>query len=77
METTIKVSSSIKAMLEKMKMHQRETFNDVIGLMIEDNLELNNKTKKQVEEARKRISKREFYTQEEVEKMFSLKGFIK
>ena len=73
METTIKVSSEVKSMLDRMKMHQRETYNDIIELMIEDNLELNEKTKKEVEEARKRIAKGEFYTQEEVEKMFGLK----
>jgi predicted transcriptional regulator len=73
METTIKVSSEVKSMLDRMKMHQRETYNDIIGLMIEDNLELNDKTKKEIEEARKRIMKGEFYTQEQVEKMFGLK----
>lgn len=73
METTIKVSSEVKTMLDRMKMHQRETYNDIIELMIEDNLELNDKTKKEIEEARKRIARGEFYTQEEVEKMFGLK----
>ncbi len=73
METTIKVSQDVKSMLDKMKMHQRETYNDLIELMIEDNLELNDKTKKEVEEARKRIAKGEFYSQQDVEKMFNLK----
>ncbi len=73
METTIKVSSDVKSMLDRMKMHQRETYNDIIELMIEDNLELNDKTKKEIEEARKRVMKGEFYTQEEVERMFGLK----
>lgn len=73
METTIKISADVKSMLEKMKVHQRETFNDVIELMIEDNLQLNKKTKREVEEARKRISRGEFYTEEEVEKMFGLR----
>lgn len=73
METTIKISQDVKLMLDRMKMHQRETYNDLIELMIEDNLELNEKTKKEIEEARKRIAKGEFYTEEEVEKMFNLK----
>lgn len=73
METTIKISAGVKSMLEKMKMHQRETFNDVIELMIEDTLQLNDKTKKEIEEARKRISRGEFFTQTQVEEMFGLK----
>jgi len=63
----------VKAMLDKMKLHKRESYNDVIQLMIEDNLGLNEKTKKEIEESRKRIEKGEFYTQEEVEKMFGLR----
>lgn len=41
--------------------------------MIEDSLELNDKTKKEIEEARKRIAKGEFYTQEEVERKLGLR----
>jgi len=73
METTIRLNMDVKAMLDKMKLHKRESYNDVIQLMIEDNLGLNEKTKKEIEESRKRIEKGEFYTQEEVEKMFGLR----
>ena len=73
METTIKISSDVKNMLDKFKIHKRETYNDIIEVMIEDNLELNDKTKKEIEEARKRISKGEFYSQDEVERMFGIK----
>jgi len=73
METTIRISPEVKSMLDKMKIHQRETYNDIIELMIEDNLELNDKTKKEIEEARKRIAKGEFYSQEEVERKLGLR----
>lgn len=73
METTIKISSDVKNMLDKFKMHERETYNDIIEIMIEDHLELNEKTKKEIEEARKRIHKGEFYSQEDVERMFGLR----
>ncbi len=73
METTIKITQDVKSMLDKMKLHQRETYNDIIWLLLEDHMELNTKTKKEVSEARKRISKGEFYTHEEVEKMFGVK----
>lgn len=73
METTIKISSDVKSMLDKFKMHERETYNDIIEVMIEDHLELNEKTKKEIEESRKRIAKGEFYSQEDVERMFGLR----
>ena len=72
METTIRISREVKNQLDKMKLFDRETYNDVIENMIEDNLELNEKTKKEVEEARKRIKKGEFYTHKEVGKMLGL-----
>ena len=73
METTIKISSDIKSLLDKMKIHERETYNDVIEVLLEDNLELNDKTKKEIEKSRKEISKGEFYTEEEVERMFGVR----
>lgn len=72
METTIRVSHEVKEQLNKMKLFERETYNDVIENMIEDNLELNEKTKKEIEEARRRIKKGEFDTHEEVGKMLGL-----
>lgn len=53
METTIKISNEVKSQLDKMKLFERETYNDVLINMIEDSLELNEQTKKQLEVARK------------------------
>ena len=53
MSTTIQISDNVKLILDRMKMIDRETYNDVIERMIEDELELNEKTKKEIEEARK------------------------
>lgn len=53
MPTTIQISDNVKLILDRMKMIKRETYNDVIERMIEDDLELNEKTKKEIEEARK------------------------
>jgi len=53
MPTTIQISDNVKSVLDRMKMIERETYNDVIERMIEDDLELNEKTKKEIEEARK------------------------
>ena len=53
MPTTIQISDNVKTILDKMKMIERETYNDVIERMIEDDLELNEKTKREIGEARK------------------------
>lgn len=53
MPTTIQISDNVKSVLDRMKMIERETYNDVIERMIEDDLELNKKTKTEIEEARK------------------------
>ncbi len=53
MSTTIQVSDKVKTILDRMKMFERETYNKIIERMIEDDLELNERTKKEIEEARK------------------------
>ena len=40
MPTTIQISDPVKKALERMKMFKRETYNDVIENLIEDNMEL-------------------------------------
>jgi len=56
MATTIQISDSIRTKLEKMKLFARESYNEVIERMIEDELELNEQTKKEIEETRKEKS---------------------
>ncbi len=53
MTTTIQISDHVKSTLDKMKMMERETYNEIIERMIEDDLELNEKTRMEIEEARK------------------------
>jgi predicted transcriptional regulator len=69
MEQTIKVSSSVKQVLDKMKMFERETYNDIIEVLLEDHLELNEKTKKELEE---RSTSGKFISHEEVIKKFGV-----
>jgi predicted transcriptional regulator len=73
MSTTIQISDNIQQILERMKMFKRETYNDVIERMVEDDLEINDRTKKEIEEARKQIKAGKFITQEEAEKRLGLK----
>ena len=72
MPTTIQISSNVKQILDKMKIFQRETYNEVIENMIEDTQELNDKTKKEIEQARKRVKSGNFVSHEEVGKMLGL-----
>lgn len=68
MSTTIQISDNVKQTLDRMKIFERETYNELIENMIEDNLELNEKTKKEIEEARKGKS----ISHEEVKKRLGL-----
>lgn len=69
METTIKISNEVKKHLDRMKIFERETYNDVIEVLIEANLELNEKTKK---ELREREKSPKFISHEEVGKRLGL-----
>lgn len=72
MPTTIQISDDVKSILDRMKMIERETYNEVIERMIEDDLELNEKTKIEIEEARKRMKAGKFITHEEAKKRLGL-----
>jgi len=72
METTIRISNSVKSRLDKIKLFGKESYNDVIEVLLEDDLEINEKTRREIAEARKRVGKGEFYSQEEVEAKLGL-----
>ena len=72
MATTIQISDNVKAVLDRMKVMPRESYNDVIEIILEDSLELSEKTKAEVEEARARIEAGDFVSQEEVERELGL-----
>ena len=69
MPTTIQISNNVKQSLDRMKIFERETYNEVIENMIEDNLEVNEQTKKELEIARK---SKNWVSHEEVKKRFDL-----
>ena len=53
MPTTIQISDNVRNVLEKMKMLERETYNDVLVRMIEDDQKLSKQTILDLERARK------------------------
>ena len=69
MPTTIQISDKVKVILDKMKIMERETYNEIIERMIEDDLEINKKTKKELDERRK---SKDFVSQANVKKRFGL-----
>jgi predicted S18 family serine protease len=74
--TTIQVSSGTKNVLESLKDFPRETYEDVInkliGIIAEENMELSEQTKKDIDTARKEIKAGKFYTATEVKKRLGL-----
>jgi predicted transcriptional regulator len=72
MPTTIQISDNTRGILEKMKMFERETYNEIIERMIEDEKEVNEKTRKEIEERRKEGKAGKIISHEEVKKRFRL-----
>jgi predicted transcriptional regulator len=68
MATTIQISKDLQKELTKRKLFENETYEDVIWSLIEDTMEINEQTKKEIEEARADIKAGRFYTFEEVKK---------
>ncbi len=72
MATTIQISKDLQNDLTKRKMFDRETYEEVIWDLIEDTLELNEQTKKEIEEAREEIKQGKVYTLEQTKKELGL-----
>ena len=70
--TTIQVTVELKAALAKMRLHPRESFNDVVDRLLEDVHELDKATLAEVESARLEIRAGKYVTQEQVRKALGL-----
>lgn len=68
--TTVQIPYELKNTLDDLKDYSRETYAEIIkklvDLVAEDRLELSERTKKEIEEARKRIKEGHFYTEAQV-----------
>lgn len=62
MYTTIKVSEKMRTKLEKMKLSDSESYEDVIEDLIEDRLALNKEFVETIEQRRSEIKKGKFVT---------------
>ncbi len=70
--STIQVKEETKKRLQSMKLHPRETYEEVIERLIEDLSELDEKTMVEIEEARKEIESGKFVTHEQLKKDLGL-----
>ena len=69
MPTTIQIADKVKLVLDKMKMIERETYNEIIERMIEDDLDINERTRKELEGRRK---SKDFISHADVKKRYGL-----
>ena len=72
MATTLQISQTLQKELNKKKIFDRETYEEVIWDLIEDAMELNEETKRELTEAREEIKKGKFHTLEKIKKEFRL-----
>ncbi len=70
--TTIQITYALKKILDGMKIFQRETYNDLIETLVENNRELSEETKKEIENARLEIRKGKFKTHEQAKTVLGL-----
>ena len=68
MTTTIQVSEELKDRLSLRKISNKDSYEDVIWDLLEDTLELNEQTKKEIEISRKEIAEGKFITHAELKK---------
>ncbi len=64
--TTIQLSQEMKKTLEGMKLHPRETYEEVLDRLLEDLRELNDQTKKEIEQAIREVKAGKYRTHEQL-----------
>ncbi|MBI5392719.1 hypothetical protein HZA96_02515 [Candidatus Woesearchaeota archaeon] len=72
MATTIQISGELQLRLQKRKFSERETYEEVIWDLLEDTMEINEETKREIELGRKQAKEGKTYSLESVKKEFGL-----
>lgn len=72
MGTTIQISNDLLEKLQLMKMHNKESYEDIIWDLIEDRMELSEETKKNIAISEKQIKEGKTISLEELKKKFEL-----
>ena len=77
MATTIQISGELKERLALRKMSSKDCYEDVIWDLLEDTMELNEQTKKEIEIARKEFKQGKFVTHTQLKKELEFKWIEK
>lgn len=72
MATTIQISEKLLKELKERKLHDKESYEDLIWDLLEDSMELSEETKKHIEQSRKEIGQGETVSLSEVKKKLGL-----
>lgn len=68
MVTTIQISNDLQENLIRRKLFERETYEEIIWNALEDSSEINEQTKKELEESREQIKQGKFYKLSDIKK---------
>jgi len=68
MGTSIQVSKELLTKLQMMKMHVKESYENIIWDLIEDRMEFSDETKKNIKQSEKEYKEGKFKTLEQVKK---------
>lgn len=73
MVTTIQISKELKKELAKKKFSDRETYENIIWDLLEDTMELNEETKKELEQSREEIKAGKVQSLSQIKKELKIK----
>ncbi|MEK6846574.1 MAG: hypothetical protein AABY16_00220 [Nanoarchaeota archaeon] len=68
MDTTIQISKNLLVKLKSLKLHEKESYEDLIWDLVEDRAELSEETKKSIARAEEDIKKGRVYSWADVKK---------
>ena len=72
METTIQISRDLLDKLKQMKIHEKESYENLIWDLIEDRMELSEETMKDIKESEKQIREGKTTSLEEIKKKLEI-----
>tara|TARA_Y100000310_G_C20665959_1_gene807489 strand:- start:849 stop:1067 length:219 start_codon:yes stop_codon:yes gene_type:complete len=72
METTIQISKNLLEKLRQMKIHEKESYEDLIWDLLEDRMEFSEETKRNLLQAEKEIKEDKTTSLEEIKKELGL-----
>ena len=68
MDTTIQISKELVEKLKQMKLHAKESYEDLIWDLLEDRMEFSDETKRNIAQAEKDYKEGRFHKWEDVKK---------